>query len=40
MKKPNQNNAIATTAMLTKTNAMKNRLNLSANVLMLVVMIG
>ena len=40
MKRPNQNNTIGTTAMLTKTNAMKNRLNLSAKVLMLVVMIG
>ena len=40
MKKPNQNNTIVTTAMLTKANAMKNRLNLSAKVLMLVVMIG
>ena len=35
MKRPNQNNSIAPTAMLTKTNTMKNRLNLSAKVVMI-----
>lgn len=39
MKRLNQNNTIATTAMLTKTNAMKNKMNLFAKVVMLVVMI-
>lgn len=39
MKKLNQNNAIATTAMLTKTNAMKNKMNIFAKVVMLVVML-
>ncbi len=40
MKRLNQNNAIATTAMLTKMNAMKNKMNFFAKVVMLVVMIG
>ena len=39
MKKLNLNNSIATTAMLTKMNAMKNKMNLFAKVVMLVVMI-
>ena len=38
MKKLNQNNAIATTAMLTKTNTMKNKMNFFAKVVILLVM--
>ena len=38
MKKLNQNNTIATTAMLTKTNTMKNKMNFFAKVVMLVAM--
>ncbi|MCQ2344404.1 MAG: hypothetical protein MJ002_05715 [Paludibacteraceae bacterium] len=38
MKRLNLNNAIATTAMLTKTNTMKNKMNFFAKVVMLVAM--
>ena len=40
MKKLNLNNTIATTAMLTKTNTMKDKMNFFAKVVMLVVMMG
>ena len=36
MKKLNQNNTIATTAMLTKTNTMKNKMYLFAKVVMML----